>query len=125
MWWTRPCASCFRSRPPRRWSTRTGWASSRHGFCSTRGCRTWGPPRAGARGGAGSGAVGGGWRGGGLGGAAGGGGGGDARRFAAKGRAVALVTAMVGGRPAVAYTDVPAGADTRVIELGKVKLERP
>ena len=57
--------------------------------------------------------------------APGAGGRGDARRFAAKGRAVALVTAMVGGRPAVAYTDVPAGADTRVIELGKVKLERP
>lgn len=51
------------------------------------------------------------------------GGSGDARRFAGKGRQVELVAATVQGRPVVMFTDVPAGASTRLIELKNVKVE--
>ena len=57
--------------------------------------------------------------------APGSGGRGGARRFAARGRTIELVAATVQGRPAVVFTNVPAGADTKLIELGKVKLEKP
>lgn len=53
------------------------------------------------------------------------GGTGASRRFTAKGRSIELVAAMVQGRPAVLFTDVPAGADTKLIDLAKVKLEKP
>jgi hypothetical protein len=53
------------------------------------------------------------------------GGSGAARRFTAKGRNIELVATMVQGRPAVVFTDVPVGADTKVIDLTKVKLEKP
>jgi hypothetical protein len=53
------------------------------------------------------------------------GGGGTARKFAAKGRSVELAAVMVQGRPAVLFTDVPAGASTRLIDLEKVKLMKP
>jgi hypothetical protein len=56
--------------------------------------------------------------------APGSGGRGDARRFTAKGRQLELVAAMVQGRPAVLFTDVPVGATTRLIDLTKVKLSR-
>lgn len=59
-----------------------------------------------------------------LGTAPGAGGRGSARRFAAKGRAIELVALTVEGRPAVSFTDVPAGANTRVIDLAKVRLEK-
>ncbi len=35
------------------------------------------------------------------------------------------MAATVGGKPAVLYTDVPAGASTRIFDLAKVKLEKP
>jgi hypothetical protein len=56
--------------------------------------------------------------------APGSGGRGDARRYAAKGRQVELVAAVVQGKPAVLFTDVPAGAGLRLIDLSKVKLEK-
>ena len=55
---------------------------------------------------------------------AGTGGRGEARRFSAKGRQLELVAATVQGRPAVLFTDVPAGASTKLIDLTKVKLSR-
>jgi hypothetical protein len=51
------------------------------------------------------------------------GGRGDARRFSAKGRQVELVAAVVQGHAAVLFTDVPAGASTRLVDLAKVKVE--
>jgi hypothetical protein len=56
---------------------------------------------------------------------AGGGGRGNARRFTAKGRAIELVLATVRGQPAVLFTDVPAGANTKLIDLDQVRLEKP
>jgi hypothetical protein len=53
------------------------------------------------------------------------GGGGTSRRFAAKGRSVELAAVMVQGKPAVLFTDVPAGASTRLIDVAKVKLMKP
>jgi hypothetical protein len=53
------------------------------------------------------------------------GGTGTARRFAGKGRALELDAVTVQGKPAVLFTDVPAGESTRVIEVGKVRLLRP
>jgi hypothetical protein len=53
------------------------------------------------------------------------GGSGTARRFAAKGRSVELAAVTVQGRPAVLFTDVPAGAPTRLIDISKVKLMKP
>ncbi len=53
------------------------------------------------------------------------GGAGDSRRFTAKGRTIEVTAAMVLGKPAVLYTDVPAGASTNLIDLSKVTLEKP
>jgi hypothetical protein len=57
--------------------------------------------------------------------AQGSGGRGDSRHFAGKKRQVELVAATVQGRPVVLYTDMPDGASTKVIDLSKVKFERP
>jgi hypothetical protein len=53
------------------------------------------------------------------------GGRGNTRRFAAKGRTIELVAATVQGQPAVLFTNVPAGANAKLIDLGRVKLEKP
>jgi hypothetical protein len=53
------------------------------------------------------------------------GGSGTTRKFAAKGRSVELAAVTVQGKPAVLFTDVPAGATTRLIDLAKVKLMKP
>jgi hypothetical protein len=53
------------------------------------------------------------------------GGTGTTRRFTAKGRTIELTAAMVLGKAAVLYTDVPAGASTNLIDLAKVTLEKP
>ena len=57
--------------------------------------------------------------------APGSGGRGNSRRFAAKGRSIELVAATVQGQSVVLFTDVPTGANTRLIDLAKVKLEKP
>ena len=56
---------------------------------------------------------------------AGSGGRGEARRFSGKGRTLELTATTLQGRPVVLFVDVPAGADTKVIDLAKVKLETP
>jgi hypothetical protein len=53
------------------------------------------------------------------------GGSGTTRKFAAKGRSVELAAVTVQGKPAVLFTDVPAGAPTRLIDISKVKLMKP
>jgi hypothetical protein len=53
------------------------------------------------------------------------GGSGITRRFAAKGRTVELAAVTVQGKPAVLFTDVPAGASTRLIDIAKVRLAKP
>ena len=53
------------------------------------------------------------------------GGNGATRKFAGKGRSLELSAVMVQGKPAVLFTDVPAGATTRVIDVAKVKLMKP
>jgi hypothetical protein len=53
------------------------------------------------------------------------GGSGNTRRFAAKGRAIELSAITVQGKPAVLFTDVPAGATTHLIDVAKVKLMKP
>jgi hypothetical protein len=53
------------------------------------------------------------------------GGSGNTRRFTAKGRTIEVTAAMVLGKAAVLYTDVPAGASTNLIDLAKVTLEKP
>ena len=45
------------------------------------------------------------------------------RAFPARGRSVSLSTHEVGGRPAVLYVDVPAGAPTDLIDLARVTLK--
>ena len=50
------------------------------------------------------------------------GGAGATLRYSGKGRSVELVAVTVQGHAAVMYTDVPAGASTRLIDPGKVKL---
>jgi hypothetical protein len=57
--------------------------------------------------------------------APGSGGAGEMRRFAGKGRTLELVSATVQGHPAVLFTDVPAGASTRLIDVAKVTLRTP
>jgi hypothetical protein len=57
--------------------------------------------------------------------AVGAGGTGNTRRFTAKGRTIELTAAMVLGKAAVLYTDVPAGTSTNLIDLAKVTLEKP
>jgi hypothetical protein len=52
------------------------------------------------------------------------GGTGETRRFSAKGRTIVLTSAMVGGYAAVLFTDVPAGATTTIIDLGRVKVTK-
>jgi hypothetical protein len=53
------------------------------------------------------------------------GGTGATRRFAGKGRSLELSAVMVQGKPAVLFTDVPAGATTRLIDVAKVRLLKP
>ena len=53
------------------------------------------------------------------------GGSGTTRKFAAKGRSVELAAVTVQGKPVVLFTDVPAGAPTRLIDISKVKLMKP
>jgi hypothetical protein len=53
------------------------------------------------------------------------GGNGATLRFAAKGRSLELDAVTVQGKPAVLFTDVPAGAPTRLIDIAKVKLMKP
>jgi hypothetical protein len=53
------------------------------------------------------------------------GGSGITRKFAAKGRAIELSAITVQGKPAVLFTDVPAGATTHLIDVAKVKLMKP
>jgi hypothetical protein len=47
---------------------------------------------------------------------------GTSRVYEASGRTVQVTTGEIGGRPVVLYVDVPAGARTDVIDLGKVTL---
>lgn len=47
---------------------------------------------------------------------------GTSKRYDAAGRSIAISTALVGGRPAVLYVDVPAGARTDVFELTRVQV---
>ena len=53
------------------------------------------------------------------------GGSGVTRKFAGQGRSLELSAVVVQGRPAVLFTDVPAGATTHLIDVAKVKLMRP
>jgi hypothetical protein len=53
------------------------------------------------------------------------GGSGATRTFAGKGRSVELAAVTVQGKPAVLFTDVPAGASPRLIDIAKVKLMKP
>ena len=46
------------------------------------------------------------------------------RMYTASGRTVEISTDEIGGRPTVVYVDVPAGASTKVIDLGQVKLKQ-
>ncbi len=57
--------------------------------------------------------------------APGAGGTGTARKFSGKGRSIELDAVTVQGKPAVLFTDVPAGASTRQIDIAKVKLMKP
>jgi hypothetical protein len=53
------------------------------------------------------------------------GGNGATRKFEGKGRSVELAAVTVQGKPAVLFTDVPAGAATRLFDMTKVKLMKP
>ncbi|MGH7654717.1 MAG: hypothetical protein ACREN6_08645 [Gemmatimonadaceae bacterium] len=53
------------------------------------------------------------------------GGNGATRKFAGKGRSLELSAVIVQGKPAVLFTDVPAGATTHLIDVAKVKLMKP
>ncbi len=53
------------------------------------------------------------------------GGSGAMRTFAGKGRSIELAAVTVQGKPAVLFTDVPAGASPRLIDMTKVKLMKP
>jgi len=53
------------------------------------------------------------------------GGSGTTRKFSANGRTMELAAATVQGKPAVLFTDVPAGASTRLIDIARVKLMKP
>ncbi len=46
------------------------------------------------------------------------------RNFAAPGRSIQVSTAEVGGRPVVLYVDVPAGANTNVLDIAKIQLKQ-
>ena len=50
------------------------------------------------------------------------GGAGTTLRWSAKGRTIEVVAATVQGRATVTYTDVPAGANPRLIDPAKVKI---
>jgi hypothetical protein len=52
------------------------------------------------------------------------GGSGSVLRYSARGRTVELVSATVDGKSVVMYTDAPAGAGTRLLDLSKVKVAR-
>ncbi len=53
------------------------------------------------------------------------GGKGATRSFSGKGRSVELAAVTIQGMPSVVFTDVPAGASTRLIDIAKVKLMKP
>jgi hypothetical protein len=57
--------------------------------------------------------------------APGAGGNGVTRKFAGRSRSVELDAVTVQGKPAVLFTDVPAGGSTRLIDMAKVKLMKP
>jgi hypothetical protein len=44
------------------------------------------------------------------------------KSYSAAGRSVQLSTTEIGGRPVVIFVDVPAGASTNVLDIGKVRL---
>ena len=44
------------------------------------------------------------------------------KSFSAAGRTIQITTLEIGGRPAVSYVDVPAGASTNIIESAQVRL---
>jgi hypothetical protein len=44
------------------------------------------------------------------------------RSYTGKGRTVEVSSAEISGRPSVVYVDVPAGANTKVIDVSKIKL---
>ncbi|MBW7933862.1 MAG: hypothetical protein H3C62_09680, partial [Gemmatimonadaceae bacterium] len=44
------------------------------------------------------------------------------KRFSGKGRVVEIATATLQGKPAIIWTDVPAGSSTRLIDPAKVRL---
>ncbi len=46
----------------------------------------------------------------------------ETKRFEAKGRIVEIAAVTVQGRPAIVWTDVPAGSGTRLIDAAKVRL---
>jgi hypothetical protein len=46
----------------------------------------------------------------------------ELKRFAGKGRIVEIAAVTVQGRPAIVWTDVPAGSGTRLIDAAKVRL---
>ena len=50
------------------------------------------------------------------------GGAGQTLRYTAKGRSVEVIAVTVQGRAAVMYTDVPAGANVRLIDPAQVKI---
>ncbi len=45
-----------------------------------------------------------------------------ARTFSAAGRTIQIATLEIGGRPAVSYVDVPAGASTAILQSAQVRL---
>jgi hypothetical protein len=53
------------------------------------------------------------------------GGTGATRKFVGKGRSLELSAVAVQGKPAVLFTDVPAGATTHLVDVAKVKLMKP
>ncbi|HEY2851047.1 MAG TPA: hypothetical protein VGI97_14300, partial [Gemmatimonadaceae bacterium] len=57
--------------------------------------------------------------------AQGAGGNGATRRFSGKGRSLELSAVDVQGKPAVVFSDVPAGASAHLIDAAKVKLLKP
>ncbi|MDQ6716904.1 MAG: hypothetical protein M3Z17_01005, partial [Gemmatimonadota bacterium] len=46
------------------------------------------------------------------------------KTYSAIGRTVQITTLEVGGRPAVSYVDVPAGASTTIIQPTQIRLTR-
>ena len=49
-------------------------------------------------------------------------GGGEVKRFEGKGRVVEITAVTIEGKPAVVWTDVPAGSSARLLDLAKIRL---